>query len=80
VAIAGTLYGRCYWCLRSGIEGSTIRTHILRILRSRSNIMSKFCGGGSDALLPRAAARACLEFCLHLFWPAEMPLVLKISP
>jgi NTE family protein len=57
VAIAGTSMGAVVGAAyAAGIEGRAIRTHILRVLRNRSDVTASFCGRVSDALLASCSA------------------------
>lgn len=86
VAIAGismrAVVGAAY---AAGIEGRAIRTHILRVLRNRSDVMSKLLRarvGRFADLVPRGRGNPVLldpEICLHLFWPPGCQAVLRIS-
>ena len=80
VAIAGTSMGAIIGgAYAAGIEGRAIRTHILRVLRNRSDVMSKLLrarvGRFADLVLRGRGNPVLLdpEICLDLFWPAEMP-------
>jgi NTE family protein len=80
VAIAGTSMGAIIGgAYAAGIEGRVIRTHILRVLRNRSDVMSKLLrarvGRFADLLLRGRGNPVLLdpEICLDLFWPAAMP-------
>jgi NTE family protein len=80
VAIAGTSMGAVIGAAYgAGLEARQIRTHVLRVLRNRSDVMGKllrarvgrfadlvFRGRGNPVLLDP-------EVVLHLFWPAGMP-------
>jgi NTE family protein len=80
VAIAGTSMGAIIGgAYAAGIEGRGIRTHILRVLRNRSDVMSKLLrarvGRFADLVLRGRGNPVLLdpEICLDLFWPAGMP-------
>lgn len=80
VAIAGTSMGAVIGgAYAAGIEGRAIRTHILRVLRNRSDVMSKLLrarvGRFADLVLRGRGNPVLLdpETCLDLFWPAGMP-------
>jgi NTE family protein len=80
VAIAGTSMGAVIACAYAvGIEARAIRTHILRVLRNRSDVMSKLLkarvGRFADLVLRGHGNPVLLapEICLDLFWPAGMP-------
>jgi NTE family protein len=80
VAIAGTSMGAIIGAAyAAGIEGGAIRTHILRVLRNRSDVMSKLLrarvGRFADLVLRGRGNPVLLdpEICLDLFWPAGMP-------
>lgn len=80
VAIAGTSMGAVVaGAYAAGIEGRAIRTHILRVLRNRSDVMSKLLkarvGRFADLVLRGHGNPVLLdpEICLDLFWPAGMP-------
>jgi NTE family protein len=64
----GAVVGAAY---AAGIEGRAIRTHILRVLRNRSDVMGKLL----RARVGRFADLVLLdpEICLDLFWPSGMP-------
>jgi NTE family protein len=80
VAIAGTSMGAIVGAAyASGIEGRAIRTHILRVLRNRSDVMGKLLrarvGRFADLVLRGRGNPVLLdpEICLDLFWPSGMP-------
>jgi NTE family protein len=80
VAIAGTSMGAVIGgAYAAGIEARVIRTHILRVLRNRSDVMSKLLrarvGRFADLVLRGRGNPVLLdpEICLDLFWPAGMP-------
>jgi NTE family protein len=80
VAIAGTSMGAIVAAAyAAGIEGRAIRTHILHVLRNRSDVMSKLLrarvGRFADLVLRGYGNPVLLdpEICLDLFWPAGMP-------
>jgi NTE family protein len=80
VAIAGTSMGAIVGAAyAAGIKGRAIRTHILRVLRNRSGVMSKLLrarvGRFADLVLRGRGNPVLLdpEICLDLFWPAGMP-------
>ena len=80
VAIAGTSMGAVVGAAyAAGIEGRAIRTHILRVLRNRSDVMSKLLrarvGRFADLVLRGRGNPVLLdpEICLDLFWPDRMP-------
>jgi NTE family protein len=80
VAIAGTSMGAIIGgAYAAGIEGRSIRTHILRVLRNRSDVMSKLLrarvGRFADLVLQGRGNPVLLdpEICLDLFWPVGMP-------
>jgi NTE family protein len=71
----GAIIGAAY---AAGIGGRSIRTHILRVLRNRSDVMSKLLrarvGRFADPVL-RGRGNPVLvgpEICLDLFWPTAM--------
>jgi NTE family protein len=72
VAVVGAAYG-------AGIEGRSIRTHILRVLRNRSDVMGKLLrarGGRFTDFVLRGRGNPALldpEICLDLFWPSGVP-------
>jgi NTE family protein len=86
VAIAGTSMGAIIGgAYAAGIEGRAIRTHILRVLRNRSDVMSKLLrarvgrfadlvlrGRGNPVLLDPRFASICSGL-------PKCPIVLKIS-
>jgi NTE family protein len=80
VAIAGTSMGAVVGtAYAAGIEGRAIRSHILRVLRNRSDVTSKLLrarvGRFADLVLRGRGNPVLLdpEICLDLFWPARMP-------
>ena len=80
VAIAGTSMGAVVGAAyAAGIEGRAIRTHILRVLRNRSDVMGKLLrarvGRFADLVLRGHGNPVLLdpEICLDLFWPPGMP-------
>jgi NTE family protein len=80
VAIAGTSMGAVVGAAyAAGIEGRAIRTHILRVLRNRSDVMGKLLrarvGRFADLVLRGRGNPVLLdpEICLDLFWPPGMP-------
>jgi NTE family protein len=80
VAIAGTSMGAVVGAAYgAGIEAPAIRTHILRVLRNRSDVMSKLLrarvGRFADLVLRGRGNPVLLdpEIWLDLFWPAGMP-------
>jgi NTE family protein len=80
VAIAGTSMGAIIGgAYAAGIEGRAIRTHILRVLSNRSDVMSKLLrarvGRFADLVLRGRGNPVLLdpEICLDLFWPPGMP-------
>jgi NTE family protein len=80
VAIAGTSMGAVVGgAYAAGIEGRAIRNHILRVLRNRSDVMSKLLrarvGRFADLVLRGRGNPVLLdpEICLDLFWPDRMP-------
>ena len=72
----GAVVGAAY---AAGIEGRAIRTHILRVLRNRSDVMGKLLrarvGRFADLVLRGRGTPVLLdpEICLDLFWPSGMP-------
>lgn len=88
MAIAGTSMGAVIGAAyAAGIEARAIRTHILRVLRNRSDVMSKLLRRGVGrfaALVLRGRGNPVLldpEICLDLFWPAGTPgHALRTSP
>ena len=72
----GAVVGAAY---AAGIEGRAIRTHILRVLRNRSDFMGKLLrarvGRFADLVLRGRGNTVLLdaEICLDLFWPSGMP-------
>jgi NTE family protein len=80
VAIAGTSLGAVVGAAYgAGIEGRSIRTHILRVLRNRSDVMGKLLrarvGRFTDLVLRGRGNPVLLdpEICLDLFWPSGVP-------
>jgi NTE family protein len=80
VAIAGTSMGAIIGAAyAAGIKGRAIRTHILRVLRNRSGVMSKLLrarvGRFADLVLRGRGNPVLLdpEICLDLFWPDGVP-------
>ena len=80
VAIAGTSMGAVVGAAyAAGIEGRAIPTHILRVLRNRSDVMGKLLrarvGRFADLVLRGRGNPVLLdpEICLDLFWPSGMP-------
>ncbi len=80
IAIAGTSMGAVVAAAyAAGIEGRAIRTHILRVLRNRSDVMGKLLrarvGRFADLVLRGRGNPVLLdpEICLDLFWPPEVP-------
>jgi NTE family protein len=80
IAIAGTSMGAVIGgAYAAGIEGRAIRAHILRVLRNRSDVMSKLLrarvGRFADLVLRGRGNPVLLdpEICLDFFWPAGMP-------
>jgi NTE family protein len=80
VAIAGTSMGAIIGAAyAAGIEGRSIRTHILRVSRNRSDVMSKLLrarvGRFADLVLRGRGNPVLLdpEICLDLFWSTAMP-------
>ena len=80
VAIAGTSMGAIIGgAYAAGIQGRAIRTHILRVLSNRSDVMSKLLrarvGRFADLVLRGRGNPVLLdpEICLDLFWPPGMP-------
>jgi NTE family protein len=79
-AIAGTSMGAVIGAAyAAGLEAKSIRSHILRVLRNRSDFMAKLLrarvGRFADLLLRGRGNPILLdpEICLELFWPAKMP-------
>ena len=79
-AIAGTSMGAIVAAAyAAGIEGKAIRSHILRVLRNRSDVMSKLLrarvGRFADLVLRGRGNPVLLdpEICLDLFWPEGVP-------
>jgi NTE family protein len=86
VAIAGTSMGAGVGAAyAAGIEGRAIRTHILRVLRNRSDVTSKLLrarvGRFADLVLRGRGNPVLLDpgICLSLFWPPGCQAVLRIS-
>ena len=86
VAIAGTSMGAVVGAAyAAGIEGRAIRTHILRVLRNRSDVMGKLLRARSGASLTScsgAVATLCCwtpRFVLTCFGPPGCQVVLRIS-
>src|SRR5271154_1679228 len=84
VAIAGTSMGAVVGgAYAAGIEGRAIRTHILRVLRKRSDVTSKLLqarvGRFADLVLRGRGNPVLLdpEICLDLFWPSGMPALFE---
>jgi NTE family protein len=80
VAVAGTSMGAVVAAAyAAGIEARSIRTHILRVLRNRSDVMGKLLrarvGRFADLVLRGRGNPVLLdpEICLDLFWPTRMP-------
>src|SRR5271167_4804377 len=80
VAIAGTSMGAVVGAAyAAGIEGRAIRTHILRVLRDRSDVMGKLLrarvGRFADLVLRGRGNPVQIdpEIFLELFWPRAMP-------
>jgi NTE family protein len=80
VAIAGTSMGAVIGAAyAAGLEARTIRAHVLRVLRNRSDVMGKLLrarvGRFADLVLRGRGNPVLLdpEIFLELFWPAEMP-------
>jgi NTE family protein len=79
-AIAGTSMGAVVGsAYAAGLEARAIRTHVLRVLRNRSDVVSKLLrarvGRFADLVLRGRGNPVLLdaEVCLNLFWPTEMP-------
>lgn len=79
-AIAGTSMGAVIGAAyAAGLEAQAIRAHVLRVLRNRSDVMSKLMrarvGRFADLVLRGRGNPVLLdpEIFLELFWPAEMP-------
>lgn len=79
-AIAGTSMGAVIGAAyAAGLEARTVRSHILRVLRNRSNVIGKLLrarvGRFADLVLRGRGNPVLLdpEIFLELFWPAEMP-------
>ena len=72
----GAVVGAAY---AAGIEGRAIRTHMLPVLRNRSDVMGKLLrarvGRFADLVLRGRGNPVLLdpEICLDLFWPSGMP-------
>ena len=80
VAIAGTSMGAVIGAAyAAGLEARTIRGHILRVLRNRSDVIGKLLrarvGRFADLVLRGRGNPVLLdpEIFLELFWPAKMP-------
>ena len=80
VAIAGTSMGAVIGAAyAAGLEAHDIRTHVLRVLRNRSNVMGKLLrarvGRFADLVLRGRGNPVLLdpEIFLELFWPAGVP-------
>jgi NTE family protein len=80
IAIAGTSMGAVVGAAyAAGIEARAIRTHILRVLRNRSDVMGKLLrarvGRFADLVLRGRGNPVLLdpEICLDLFWPSGTP-------
>jgi NTE family protein len=80
VAIAGTSMGAVIGAAyAAGLEARAVRTHVLRVLRNRSDVMGKLLrarvGRFADLVLRGRGNPVLLdpEIFLELFWPAEMP-------
>jgi NTE family protein len=80
IAIAGTSMGAVVGAAyAAGIEGRAIRTHMLPVLRNRSDVMGKLLrarvGRFADLVLRGRGNPVLLdpEICLDLFWPSGMP-------
>lgn len=79
-AIAGTSMGAVVGAAyAAGLEARAIRSHILRVLRNRSNVMGKLLrarvGRFADLVLRGRGNPVMLdpEIFLELFWPAGVP-------
>jgi NTE family protein len=79
-AIAGTSMGAVIGATyAAGLEARAIRAHVLRVLRNRSDVVSKLLrarvGRFADLLLRGRGNPVLLdaEIFLDLFWPADMP-------
>ncbi|HKN28120.1 MAG TPA: patatin-like phospholipase family protein [Roseiarcus sp.] len=79
-AIAGTSMGAVIGAAyAAGLEARIIRSHILRVLRKRSDVIGKLLrarvGRFADLVLRGRGNPVLLdpEIFLELFWPAEMP-------
>ena len=79
-AVAGTSMGAVIGsAYAAGLEARTIRSHILRVLRNRSDVIGKLLrarvGRFADLVLRGRGNPVLLdpEIFLELFWPAEMP-------
>ena len=80
IAIAGTSMGAVVGAAyAAGLEARAIRTHVLRVLRNRSNVMGKLLrarvGRFADLVLRGRGNPVLLdpEIFLELFWPAGVP-------
>jgi NTE family protein len=80
VAIAGTSMGAVIGAAyAAGLEARNIRGHVLRVLRKRSDVMSKLLrarvGRFADLVLRGRGNPVLLdpEVILDLFWPADVP-------
>src|ERR1700681_4060381 len=78
-AIAGTSMGAVIGATyAAGLEARAIRAHVLRVLRNRSDVMSKLLrarvGRFADLVLRGRGNPVLLdaEIFLDLFWPADM--------
>ena len=79
-AIAGTSMGAVIGAAyAAGLEARIVRSHILRVLRNRSDVIGKLLrarvGRFADLVLRGRGNPVLLdpEIFLELFWPAEMP-------
>lgn len=91
IAVAGTSMGAVIGsAYAAGLEARTIRSHILRVLRNRSDVIGKLLrarvGRFADLVLRGRGNPVLLdpEIFLELFWPAKMPetfeaLVIEMS-
>ncbi len=80
VAIAGTSMGAVIGAAyASGLDAHRIRTHVLRVLRNRSNVLGKLLrarvGRFADLILRGRGNPVLLdpEVVLELFWPTGVP-------
>jgi len=80
IAIAGTSMGAVVGAAyAAGLEARAIRTHVLRVLRNRSNVMGKLLrarvGRFADLVLRGRGNPVLLdpEIFLELFWPVGVP-------